>query len=113
MDQSSEARLYKNSNSRGEDNKQNESIDDLLRAPAFLIRLDSNETLLKVRRTVAKIKEDSIKERERLKSVMKGAEISRAAGFHWYIEPDSAKYTVLRYSRAICIFANFIILPIL
>ena len=93
--------------------KNQESIDNLLKAPAYLLRMDSNETLLKIRKVVNKIKEEHKKEKDYVKIVMKGSECSTRSGFHWYIEPDSAKYTVLRYSRAICIFANFTLIPLM
>ena len=52
-------------------------------------------------------------ERDRRLKLMQGKESSQSSGFHWYIIPDSRKYQALRYSRAICIFANFIIIPLM
>ena len=65
------------------------------------------------RRVVRKIMAMRIFEKDSLKRLMEGREKTSHAGFHWYIEPYSAKYTVLRYSRAICIFSNFIIIPLM
>ena len=65
------------------------------------------------KRVVNKIMAINILEKDSRRKLFSGKDQSINAGFHWYIEPDSAKYTVLRYSRAICIFANFLILPIL
>jgi hypothetical protein len=67
----------------------------------------------KLRRAVAKITSFHLSEKGILMRTMQGKDKSVVAGFQWFVEPDSWKYTVLRYSRAVCIFANFIIIPVL
>src|SRR5436190_1291888 len=59
--------------------------------------------LLKLKSAFNKIKAKRELEKDAFKRLMKGRETSHSSGFHWYIEPYSAKYTMLRYSRAVCI----------
>ena len=77
----------------------------------YLLTSKLSSPLLKVRRVVCKIALQRFLEKDRTKKLMQGNSSSTKSGFHWYIEPDSAKYTVLRYSRAIGIFANLILIP--
>ena len=50
-------------------------------------------------------------EKDLQKKLMEGKEASKAEGIQLFIAPDSTKYTVLRYSRAICILVNLILIP--
>ena len=78
----------------------------------YLLTAKVSSPILKIRRVVYKIALQKFLERDKARKLMQGMTSStKSSGFHWYIEPDSAKYTVLRYSRAIGIFANLILIP--
>lgn len=72
----------------------------------------SNKVTERFKKAVKKIALNKNKKEKSLREVMEGRVNSFQKGFFTlFIEPYSFKYRILRYSRAVCIFANFFIIP--
>ena len=67
----------------------------------------------KFKRAVNKVVLKNHLEKDNLKKLMEGRDHSKSEDLQLFISPDSTKYTVLRYSRAICILVNLILIPLL
>jgi hypothetical protein len=75
--------------------------------------LQAISTKGRLRKAVLKVIAKLQWEKDSMKRLMTGRDTSSVSIFEWYITPSSWKYTMLRYARAVCIFANFVIIPIL
>ena len=80
-------------------------------SPVLLSTKSSKIHLAKLKRAVNKVMAKRQLEKDLQKKLMEGKEASKAEGIQLFIAPDSTKYTVLRYSRAICILVNLILIP--